>query len=204
MLLSKDHATSPLYMFNRLTCRLKQKFFATRVASVRLNVPIQHIRCQKTPFSERQGFSAKTIDCFPPCQFFKLYMSQPKDGFDAFCRWHREWFVEKQGWRISKKDGGMAGGSLARTVIRLHREKLGTDLRDIEKANPELVNEAIRMRVRHYLDLFDSIRQNGFINTYAPINGVCVNGLYYLNKGHHRTSSLWVLGYKEIEIEVMK
>lgn len=98
----------------------------------------------------------------------------------------------------------MAGGSLARMVIRLHDEKLGIQLNDMRQAYPELLEEAIRLRVRHYLDLFDSIRQHGFINTYLPINGCCINGLYYLKNGHHRVSSLWVLGYKKIEFEVIK
>lgn len=191
-------------MLSRVTRKVKREFFSAQFAPTRSKVPIDKIRCQMTPFSEQQGFSGKPIEAFPPCRFFKMYASYPEQGFEAFCTWYREWFVEKQGWKISKKGGGMAGGSLARAVIRLHDEKLRIQLNDIRQAHPELLEEAIRLRVRHYLDLFDSIHQNGFINTYSPVNGACMNGLYYLNKGHHRVASLWVLGYKDIEIEIIK
>lgn len=191
-------------MLSKITRKVKREIFSARFTSARSKVPIDKIRCQITPFSERQGFSGKPIEAFPPCRFFKMYASYPEQGLEAFCAWYREWFVEKRGWTISKKEGGMAGGSLARMVIQLHGEKLGTQLKDIRQAHPQLLEEAIHLRVRHYLDLFDSIRQKGFVDTYAPINGFFMNRLYYLNKGHHRTSSLWVLGYKEIQIEIIK
>ena len=85
-------------------------------------------------------------------------------------------------WEISKDQGGLRNGSLAKLVCSLHKEA-GIDLKHIKNANNHLVNKAIGLKVEHYFSLFNSIKENGFNKSLRPpIKAICKNGLYYLNK----------------------
>lgn len=171
----------------------------------RLKAPIKDMRCNKKPIAQRQGFSAKTIDHFPPCKFFKMYLSNPEKSFQAFCEWYKEWFVENEVWRISKRQGGMRTGALIRTVKHLHEQRYGFVLEDMRRADKNLVEEAIRVRVQYYFDLFNTIRKNGFNSTFdPPVYCFFKKGLYYIHDGHHRVSALWALGHQDVDVAVIE
>jgi hypothetical protein len=190
---------------NQLWGRSYQSQEGSLKEKCRLKVPIKDVRCNKKLIAQRQGFSAKTIDHFPPCQFFKLYLSNPEKSFEAFCEWYKEWFVKNEVWRISKRQGGMRTGALIRTVKHLHEQKYGLVLEDMRRADKGLVEEAIRVRVQYYFDLFNAIRKNGFNSTFdPPVYCFFKNGLYFIHDGHHRVSALWALGHQEVDVAVIK
>ncbi len=164
-------------------------------------IDIDNIRCQKNKsFSNFCGFGGKHIEFFPPYKFFKEYLKQPKVGIDQFASWYYKIFVIYASWKIPKIQGGMLKGSLYRTV-KFTFDKRGLKINKntlIEKKN--LVESLIKKRIKHYFDIFESIRKDGFIVTSQRLMAIKKNNLYYLLNGHHRVSMLAVLGYKKVEI----
>lgn len=161
-------------------------------------VPVDKIRCQLMPFSEELGFSGKPITCFPPCIYFQLYLTDPQRAQDEFCDWLYECLIEKEGWKVDKSEGGMNNGTLMTKIYELHKEA-GINFADINETSNEIIQEAIRQRVGYYFSVLDSVKRHGFKKyMLPPIRATYRDGLYYLNGGHHRVSSLFSLGYKNI------
>lgn len=169
-----------------------------------IRVPIEKIRCQVKPFSETLGFSGKTINFFPPCKSYALYLSNREEAYTLFFAWyHYQWF-DLKAWEIKKDEGGLRNGSLEKLVRNFHKEA-GLDLEYSEDANHNLVNKAIEAKVNHYFSLFDSIRANGFdISLRPPIKALYMDGLYYLKGGHHRVSVLYNLGFEDVELKIVE
>jgi hypothetical protein len=169
--------------------------------TISIQVPIASLRCQVTAFGERQGFSGAPIGCFPPHGFFATALDDSRRAADDFADWYRLWFVEREGWRVPKRRGGMQGGSLDRTVRHLFAERHGRLPGSIDEVGADLVAEAIRVRVAYYLDLFASIRRHG-MEPGSALPCSPGEGVYYLRDGHHRASALDVLGVERALVEV--
>ena len=164
-------------------------------------VTIDALRCQKLPYSDLQGFSGKPIEFFPPTIFFQTYSHDPQKGFQDLCDWYKEWFIQKQAWKVAKREGGMKGGTLARSVSKVFREQMGKPLENLEDAPVELVEKVIQNRVQYFIEMFDSIRNKGFIPSMgAPIYCFPQTGIFFIYNGHHRVSALRVLGYSRVTI----
>lgn len=166
-----------------------------------LEVPLADLRCQVTAFGERQGFSGRPIEHFPPHGFFVTHLCDPRRAEADFAAWYRLWFGERQGWRVAKRRGGMRGGSLDRAVRRLFEERHGRPPVSTAEADAGLVEEAILLRVRYYLGLFESIRARG-LDPRSPLPCGLGRGVYFLRDGHHRASALHALGAERVPILV--
>ncbi|HEX6202960.1 MAG TPA: hypothetical protein VF100_08155 [Thermoanaerobaculia bacterium] len=169
--------------------------------TVVVEVPLALLRCQVTPFGERQGFAGRPIDRFPPAGFFATRLVDPSRAEADFAAWYRLWFVERQGWRVAKRRGGMRGGSLDRTVRRLFSERTGRPPASIDEVDAATIEQAIGLRVAYYFALLDSLRQRGQdAGSALP----CTRGgeLYVLRDGHHRAAALRALGAERVTIRV--
>lgn len=166
-----------------------------------LEAPLASLRCRASYFAERQGFSGGTINRFPPCGFFVTYLEDPERAQRDFTAWYWKWFVTEEGWRVPKGSGGMGRGSLERTLRRLSLERHGRPLGGVDEAGSELIEEAIRMRVEHYLALLRSIRDRGF-DPGSPLPCEIDGDLYVLRNGHHRASALYALGHGTAPIRI--
>jgi hypothetical protein len=165
-------------------------------------VPMDKLRCQRRPFSELQGFSGKTIDHFPPCRFFEMYLTAPDQSYNAFCNWLRECLLDLQAWKVPRSEGGWANGSLVKLIAQVHQEH-GLTLIDFERTDPALIDEAISRKAKDYLALFNSIQEKGYIKSlYPPIFCQPEDGVYFISGGHHRVSALWVLGYRSVDVVI--
>ncbi len=164
---------------------------------------MDHLRCQEKPFSELQGFSGKTIAHFPPCQFFQLSLTDPKQAHNAFEQWLREWLIDHEAFKMPTAEGGWASSVLVRDIFRVHQEQAIT-LKDFEYANPILIDEVISRHVKQYFNVFNSIKENGYNKLfYPPIYCFARGDHYVIENGHHRISSLWVLRYQEADILIL-
>ena len=169
-----------------------------------IRMPLDHLRCQEKPFSELQGFSGKTIDRFPPCQFFQLSLTDPKQAHSAFEQWLRKWLIDYEAFKVPTVEGGWANSALVREIFLVHQEQAIT-LKNFEYANPILIDEVIGRRVKQYFNVFNSIKENDYNRLmYPPIYCFARGDHYIIENGHHRVSSLWVLGYKQAYVMVMR
>lgn len=131
-----------------------------------------------------------------------MYMHDSDGTRDAFRAWMWDCLVHKQGWKVPIAQGGWISGSLMDAIAQCHHEK-GIPFDDFRDADMALVDQAIRIRVRYYFDLFESIKNKGYIvSSKSPILCRSADGLLYIEEGHHRVSVLWVLGYEEVPVEV--
>src|SRR3990172_6048267 len=124
-------------------------------------VPIESVRCQVMPFSERLGFSGKPISHFPPCKFFQMYMSDPQAAQTAFSDWLYHCLIIENGWKVDKSEGGMKNGTLTEAILDMCKEA-GIDISDIDKVSEDIIRNAITQRVKYYLGVFDSVRKNNY------------------------------------------
>ena len=171
--------------------------------SRRRDVPIEQLRCNIKPIAKTQGFSGRPITEFPVCRAFHLSLDEPAAGVRYLTEWYREQIFEREVWRHPKRLGGMATGSLARAVERLHRER-GLPWGSFENADRELVEAGIRERVDYYFELLESIRRDGFRRELEPpIRCWPRGGLYELINGHHRVAAVEALGHRHVPIEVL-
>lgn len=178
-------------------------FLRLRTRKRLTSVPIDRLRCQEKLFSDLQGFAGKTIDHFPPCRFYEMYMDDPEGARDAFRTWMWDCLVHKQGWQVPKAQGGWITGSLMDAIAQCHHEE-GIPFDDFRDADMALVEKGIRIRVRYYLDLFESIKNRGYITSFTPpiLCRSAEGGELYIENGHHRVSVLWALGYEKVPVEV--
>jgi hypothetical protein len=181
----------PLFRINR--------FFKLR------SIPIEKIRCQKKAFSVLLNFGGKTIDNFPPCQFFKTYMIDPKKAHNDFCKWMHDCLYTMDAWKICNSVGGWSNGSLIQIIRELHHENQ-KKYDDFSNADPVLVKMGIEQKVNYYFSLFRSLRDNGFNKANDPMITYQLDneGYYILENGHHRVSALKALGYKKVNASRMK
>jgi len=158
------------------------------------DVPIKALRCQVKPFSEKLGFSGRSIDSFPPARFFRLYLSDPSQAETLFCDWMRHCLIDMEAWRISKAEGGWQTGSLMSIVEHLHHRQSGRVIKDLRRADMGLIDEAIRLRVRQYLQLLESVRDVGYDRARVPpILCEHIGEELHIRDGHHRVGVLWAL-----------
>lgn len=134
-------------------------------------------------------------------------MSDPEGAEQAF----NTWFRESQGvideWRALENNGGKTTGSLASLVEKLEKEQR-MEFTTISSADPDLVDKAIRIRVAHYLGLFKSVAENGFVRSWkVPItcfrSGPEDDPTYVLKNGHHRVAIMKLLGYATVPTLVL-
>jgi hypothetical protein len=183
--------------------RLRNAF--ERIAGLRRlgELPIERLRCNINPVAEAQGFSGRSITAFPACRAFHRYLDEPAAGVDELSGWYREQVFDRRFWRHPKEEGGMATGSLARAVERLHRQQ-GLPWTGFETARRNLIEAGIRERVDHYFQLLESIRRDGFRSDLGPpIRCWAREGVYVLINGHHRVSALEALGHRTAPVEVL-
>ncbi len=161
-------------------------------------INIRKIRCQnKQLFSNELGFGGMPIEYFPPFFFFKIYLKKPETAKELFSKWLYEVFIEKNGWKISKEDGGWRKGSLYIEVKKLMKLKNNKINREMLFKNKEIINAAIKKRINYYFILLESIKKIGFKPFLNPVRVEKENRLYYLINGHHRTAILSNLKYKK-------
>jgi hypothetical protein len=163
-------------------------------------VPVGRLRCDAVHY-RGQAFAGQPLEAFPMVAVFRAYQRDPERAHALFRSWMRAWFLDRDGWTMPARHGGMADGPLHRAVRALHEQRHGRALADPRTAEPELIDEAIALRARHYFDVFDSIRRNGYDEARnPPITGVRVGRDTMLKGGHHRASALLVLGYRRVPI----
>jgi hypothetical protein len=170
----------------------------------RLTLPLSALRCNDKPIARQQGYGGQPIESFPVYGFFRLYLERPEAAYAAFHGWYREWFVERQGWRHPKSEGGLAGGSLQRAVEGAHYQRHRTLLASPGAAEAEVVERAIDERVRHYFAVLESIRDAGFdADRKPPVLAVRAGDFYFLRNGHHRCAALAALGHRSVTLSVV-
>ena len=164
-------------------------------------IPIVLI-CTDNIAYQGQDFAGQPIDRFPMVEIFRLYETDPEAAHEKFERWMRTWLLERDGWRISKLDGGMAAGSLFRTIAELYRDAHSEEATDFALIENSIVHTAIEKRARYYfVEVFESIRDNGYDKSVEPpITYVRENGRYLLKNGHHRAAAMIALGHSDIII----
>lgn len=167
-------------------------------------IPLNLVRCQNKPFSVKQGFSNKPIEFFPPAQFFCLYLTNKEDAIDKFEKWLYEWLIEKQAWKEPQINGGWENGSLVTAISKAHKDQ-NILLNSFYDVNLDIVRDVIKTKTTYYFTVLESIKKNGFDKYHHQ--SICCRkegDFYILTNGHHRTSSLYALGYKEIPMTVLK
>lgn len=164
------------------------------------SIPLESMRCHDSPFSRLQGFGGKSIDHFPPCEFFQISLNDPQLAFDRFCEWLRHCLLEMEAWKIPKSQGGWANGSLVKLALEAHRQ-LGIQLDEFGDADPTITWKAIETRAKYYLDLFDFIKGG---NSLPPIPCRKVGPWHVIANGHHRASSFWVLGHTRVKVKIVQ
>ena len=176
-----------------------------RVKSRLQIIPIEKIRRPKTPLSDMKGFEGKTVNCFPAARFYKLSLTDYDAAFDGYCDWIRDCLLKMKMkiWKIPQSQGGWAGGTVVNEIIKIHKEH-GIELLDFEQADPVLIDNVIRRKVKHHFDTFNSIKENGYIvSLTSPVICRAENDTYIIVNGHHRIAAAWALGYKEIQVAVV-
>jgi len=183
---------------------VKAKYYRLLGNNRLIRVPLDHLRCQEKPFSELQGFSGKPIADFPPCQFLQLSLTDPKKALDAFEQWLRKCLIDYKAFQVPTAEGGWANSVLVRDILRAHQEQ-SIILKDFEHANPILIDAVISRHAKQYFSVFNSIKENGYNKLlYPPIYCFPRGDHYVIENGHHRVSSLWVLGHEQAYVMVMR
>jgi hypothetical protein len=167
-----------------------------------VEVPLASLRCNINRVASLQGFGGQPISELPACRAFALYLDDPQAARQFFTEWLTEQVFRREIWRYSKRDGGMATGSMRRAVNALQRDR-GLVETGIGQAPRPIVEEAIAERVRYYFTLFESIRSVGFEPGRGPrIRCWPRRGTRVLINGHHRAAALHVLRHQSVEVEV--
>ncbi|MFC2169338.1 hypothetical protein ACFLRM_02065 [Acidobacteriota bacterium] len=181
------------------------QFFYSHIWKTRfVSVPIEQLRCQQKPFSEILGFAGKTIQHFPPCKFFQMFLINPEIAYKTFFDWLHECLINKQAHRVPISDGGWQNSALVRTISELHR-KNKIDMPSIDDADMHLLKKAIHNYVQHNFRIFKSIKNEGYNRRlYPPIYCSLKGSYYYIENGHRRVSALWALGYSHVIVALKK
>ena len=152
-----------------------------------------------------QDFAGAPLEHFPMVDIFRLYDSDQHAALEKFRHWMQEWLLVRQGWKIPKRKGGMAKGSLYTLVHELHRDKYRRKLHDFERCDKQLIDKAIVTRARHYfVDVYESIKNRGYDDSMnPPITCVQRGESYMIKNGHHRAAALLVLGFDAVMAQPM-
>jgi ParB-like nuclease family protein len=120
-----------------------------------------------------------------------------------FNNWMYHYLFELEAWKVSKEEGGCENGSLMQLIYDIHQNS-GVRLRSFSNAREDFIKKAIEQKVNYYFNLFDSIREKGYVKSQPPpIICYFMNNKYYLTGGHHRVSALYVLGIKNVYVQVI-
>ncbi len=65
-----------------------------------VSVQLSQIRCQKMSFSEKLGFSGNIIDHFPPCQFFKMAITDEEKAHREYFEWMYSCFKDLKAYAV--------------------------------------------------------------------------------------------------------
>jgi tRNA (mo5U34)-methyltransferase len=156
----------------------------------------------RLPVHIEQGYGGKSIEHFPPFRFFKAYVDgNEEQGIQAFVDWYHDRFLVQELWKVEKIEGGMKGGSLHRAVLAAHRDERNVLDADDGSFDPNLVDCAIRQRVRHYFDILVSMQTNGFLyrKGYVRVTRSRYGDVEIIN-GHHRVAAAHALGIDELQV----
>ena len=174
-----------------------------RVKSRLQNIPIEKIRRPMTPLSDMQGFEGEAVNCFPSARFYRMSLDDPDAAFNGYCMWIRDCLLKMKIWKIPQSQGGWAEGTVVSEIFKVHKEH-GIELLDFEQADPALIDNVIRSKVKQHFDTFNSIKENGYIvSLTSPVICRAENDTYIIVNGHHRIAAAWALGYKEIQVAVV-
>lgn len=162
-------------------------------------IPIASIRLETTKVPLKEGWGGKSIESFPPYQFFKTYIKGDQQvAKDAMAKWYYERFIRDEEYAICKADGGMQGGSLWRVIAQLHRENQIDLKTDLSNANEALIRKGIKMRVSDRFLLLESIRTKGYYCCWDYIRVKKQDDNYTLIHGNHRVAALAVTGHLSV------
>lgn len=165
-------------------------------------VGMDNIRCQRRfLYSNYRGFGGKRIEFFPPYKIFKIYPSNPQKAKDLFVEFFYDNILNSNALEIPKVEGGWFKGTTYKAVSPIFKKNDIKINKKTLKDNKELILPALLQRVDHYFDIFDSVREEGFVYSKQPITAEKKKGLYYLMNGHHRVAILSVLNYNKIIIK---
>ena len=132
----------------------------------------------------------------------KITGFKKEEAINKFEEWLYEWLIEKQAWKEPQINGGWENGSLVTAVTNAHKDQ-NVALHNFEDVNLNIVKEVIKDKVAYYFAVLVSIKEKGFDKYHTQPICCRKEGKYYvLTNGHHRTSSLYVLGNKEIPVTV--
>lgn len=177
--------------------------FFSRMSSKTVSVSIDDLRHNDLEIYIKEGYGGKHISYFPPYAFFNLYLNGQKDeAIRQFKSWYRDQFEKYH--NVPKLVGGMKFGSLYTLVETKHREE-GIIL------NPMLTNLDINIyefcleqRVLQRFELLENIKTNGYRKNNDAIFAIEKDGFFYLKGGHHRCAIMFLLGYKQLPVKVMR
>lgn len=163
------------------------------------DIPVLNIRLVKTRTSIKEGWGGKSIESFPPYQFFKTYIKGDKErATKSFEQWYYNRLIKDGQYAVAKADGGMRGGSLYRLIAELHRGE-GIKLKsNFSNADEVLIHQGIKMRVLDRFALLNSIRSNGYYCCWDYIRVKKEGDSYTLIHGNHRVAALALSGYSSV------
>jgi len=160
------------------------------------NVCFSILKLDDKKYYVEEGYGGKGIEAWPVFHFFKDYVSgDKKKAVHDFEAWYYEQFWKYH--KTPKNLGGLYKGSLYKLIVNKHKER-GVDWDGtLSKADPAIVEEGIKERVKQRFMVVDSIMCQGYNKkTTERIIGVRKNGYVYLKGGHHRWAILQLLGHQ--------
>lgn len=166
------------------------------------HVPIENIRTESTPDSIKHGWAHQPIHCHPSYPFFKLYLEgNPAEALQAMSDYYYNRAIHNGLIYVSKKEGGIKGGSAYQTIVEIHRMNGITLDKELSNLDLALVAQGFEERIRERFKMIDSIKNNGFKVRYF-IHAEEHDALYVLSDGHHRAVALYLLGYTHIPLNI--
>ncbi len=162
-------------------------------------IPISAIRLEKRKVFVEEGWGGQTIESFPPCRFFKMFIEGQKEkAISGMEQWYYTRLIKEKLYAVPKAEGGMQGGSLYRLIAKLHSAE-GIELKkDLSNANEEIIRQAIRRRVQDRFALLDSVRVNGYRCRGDYVRVKKEGNFYTLTQGHHRVAGLVACGHSSV------
>jgi len=158
-------------------------------------VPISVLRCEQREVAIEEGWGGQPIDRFPPCGYYRMFNDgNEKKAVAAMQNWYHERFVVRRLHNVAKANGGMHNGSLYRLIERLHYAN-GIELEaNLSNVTESLMQEAIEIKVQERIEIFKSIRLQGYSSGWNYISARKQGPHYILIDGHHRVAALDVCG----------
>jgi hypothetical protein len=163
------------------------------LASLARDVSLDQVRHDDRPVYRFEGYGGRTIACFPPFRFYRLFHEGRRDeSFERFAAWYVEQFRKYAS--VPKKLGGMQNGSFHRLLLSISGGDSGSVLAP-GSTSEDLLQRAAMLRAEQRMALFEGIRDLGYqVRLAKPVLGVGRDRNVYLTGGHHRAAALMVLG----------